>query len=110
MRVPCAETGCSPLTFAALTGRPNRGSTAHGLAPQGLYRAACSLGLHTMAKGSTLLEGTVADPGTRVGQGFDIHRYSDDPERTLVLGGVRFEREPGLHGHSDADVVAHACI
>ena len=46
----------------------------------------------------------------RVGQGFDIHRYSDDPGRSLVLGGVRFEGERGLDGHSDADVVAHACI
>lgn len=46
----------------------------------------------------------------RVGQGFDVHRYSDAPERTLVLGGVRFDGERGLHGHSDADVVAHACI
>lgn len=44
----------------------------------------------------------------RVGQGFDVHRFSDDPTRTLVLGGVVFEGEPGLHGHSDADVVAHA--
>ena len=52
----------------------------------------------------------MADQGMRVGQGFDIHRYSDDPDRSLVLGGVRFERERGLHGHSDADVVAHACI
>ena len=24
----------------------------------------------------------------RVGQGFDIHRFSDDPSRPLVLGGV----------------------
>ena len=52
----------------------------------------------------------MADAGMRVGQGFDVHRYSNDPERTLVLGGVRFEEERGLHGHSDADVVAHACI
>jgi 2-C-methyl-D-erythritol 2,4-cyclodiphosphate synthase len=44
----------------------------------------------------------------RVGQGFDIHRFSDDPSRPLVLGGVRFDGEPGLHGHSDADAVAHA--
>ncbi|MGD9998856.1 MAG: 2-C-methyl-D-erythritol 2,4-cyclodiphosphate synthase [Ilumatobacteraceae bacterium] len=44
----------------------------------------------------------------RVGQGFDIHRFSDDPARALVLGGVRFEGEPGLIGHSDADVIAHA--
>lgn len=44
----------------------------------------------------------------RVGQGFDIHRFSDDPDRRLVLGGVTFEGVPGLHGHSDADAVAHA--
>ena len=44
----------------------------------------------------------------RVGQGFDIHRFSDDPARRLVLGGVVFEGARGLVGHSDADVVAHA--
>ena len=45
----------------------------------------------------------------RVGQGFDIHRFSDDPGRPLVLGGVVFPGAPGLVGHSDADVIAHAC-
>jgi 2-C-methyl-D-erythritol 2,4-cyclodiphosphate synthase len=45
----------------------------------------------------------------RVGQGFDIHAFSDDPARPLVLGGVTFDGEPGLNGHSDADVIAHAC-
>jgi 2-C-methyl-D-erythritol 2,4-cyclodiphosphate synthase len=45
----------------------------------------------------------------RVGQGFDVHRFSDDPARRLVLGGVEFPGEPGLIGHSDADVIAHAC-
>jgi 2-C-methyl-D-erythritol 2,4-cyclodiphosphate synthase len=44
----------------------------------------------------------------RVGQGFDIHPFSDDAERSLMLGGVHFEGERALHGHSDADVVAHA--
>ena len=44
----------------------------------------------------------------RVGQGFDVHRFSDDPARVLVLGGQVFEGEPGLVGHSDADAVAHA--
>ena len=44
----------------------------------------------------------------RVGQGFDIHRFSDDPDRPLVLGGCVFPEEPALHGHSDADAVAHA--
>jgi 2-C-methyl-D-erythritol 2,4-cyclodiphosphate synthase len=45
----------------------------------------------------------------RVGQGFDVHAFSDDPARPLVLGGVSFPDGPGLVGHSDADVVAHAC-
>ncbi len=45
----------------------------------------------------------------RVGNGFDVHRFTDDPSRVLVLGGVTFEGERGLEGHSDADVVAHAC-
>jgi 2-C-methyl-D-erythritol 2,4-cyclodiphosphate synthase len=44
----------------------------------------------------------------RVGQGFDIHAFSDDPARVLVLGGVTFAGERGLAGHSDADVIAHA--
>ncbi|MDO9174835.1 MAG: 2-C-methyl-D-erythritol 4-phosphate cytidylyltransferase, partial [Actinomycetota bacterium] len=51
---------------------------------------------------------TVSVPHIRVGQGFDIHRFSDDPARVLVLGGVVFEGARGLHGHSDADAVAHA--
>jgi 2-C-methyl-D-erythritol 2,4-cyclodiphosphate synthase len=46
----------------------------------------------------------------RIGQGFDVHPFSDDDQRTLVLGGIRFDGHPGLAGHSDADVVAHACI
>ena len=46
-------------------------------------------------------------PEMRVGQGFDIHPFSDDPGRRLVLGGVVFDGQ-GLTGHSDADVVAHA--
>ena len=46
----------------------------------------------------------------RVGQGFDVHRFSDDPDRSLVLGGVVFEGTPGLDGHSDADVIAHAVV
>lgn len=44
----------------------------------------------------------------RSGIGIDVHPFSDDPERRLVLGGVTFEGEKGLVGHSDADVVAHA--
>ena len=44
----------------------------------------------------------------RVGIGFDVHPFSDDPSRPLVLGGVTIAGERGLVGHSDADVAAHA--
>lgn len=43
----------------------------------------------------------------RVGLGFDVHPFTDDPGRRLILGGVVLDG-PGLRGHSDADVVAHA--
>lgn len=45
----------------------------------------------------------------RIGHAFDVHPFSDDPDRQLVLGGIVFEGEQGLAGHSDADVIAHAC-
>jgi 2-C-methyl-D-erythritol 2,4-cyclodiphosphate synthase len=45
-------------------------------------------------------------PERRVGIGYDVHRLGAD--RPLVLGGVEFPDEPGLEGHSDADVLAHA--
>src|SRR4051812_42877707 len=44
----------------------------------------------------------------RVGIGIDIHPFSDEPARPLVLGGVVLAGERGLAGHSDADAVAHA--
>ncbi|MEL7210455.1 MAG: 2-C-methyl-D-erythritol 2,4-cyclodiphosphate synthase [Actinomycetota bacterium] len=44
----------------------------------------------------------------RVGHGYDIHRFSDEPDRPLVLGGVTIEGSRGLEGHSDADAIAHA--
>jgi 2-C-methyl-D-erythritol 2,4-cyclodiphosphate synthase len=42
----------------------------------------------------------------RVGLGFDVHPI--DASRELWLGGVPFEGEPGLAGHSDGDAVCHA--
>jgi 2-C-methyl-D-erythritol 2,4-cyclodiphosphate synthase len=43
----------------------------------------------------------------RVGLGFDVHPFSADEGRPLVLAGVTVAG-PGLTGHSDADAVAHA--
>ena len=42
----------------------------------------------------------------RIGHGYDIHRLV--PGRPLVLGGVHFETDYGLEGHSDADCLTHA--
>jgi 2-C-methyl-D-erythritol 2,4-cyclodiphosphate synthase len=44
----------------------------------------------------------------RVGIGVDAHGFSG--AKPLILGGVEFAGEPGLAGHSDGDVVAHALI
>ncbi len=46
----------------------------------------------------------------RIGHGFDVHRFSDDPNRELRVGLVRIDGEMGLVGHSDADVATHALI
>ena len=50
----------------------------------------------------------MTEPVIRVGQGFDVHAFSGDAERPLVLGGVPFPGMSGLAGHSDGDVIAHA--
>lgn len=42
----------------------------------------------------------------RIGHGYDIHRTVAG--RPLVLGGVRFDADFGLEGHSDADCLTHA--
>lgn len=42
----------------------------------------------------------------RIGYGYDIHRIAE--ARPLVLGGVRFQTDYGLLGHSDADCLTHA--
>ncbi len=44
----------------------------------------------------------------RTGIGWDSHRLVAG--RPLILGGVRFEHELGLDGHSDADVLTHAVM
>lgn len=44
----------------------------------------------------------------RIGQGLDVHAFSPDADRPLILGGVMIPDGPGLAGHSDSDVVLHA--
>ena len=42
----------------------------------------------------------------RIGQGYDVHRLTEN--RKLIIGGVGIPYEKGLLGHSDADVLLHA--
>lgn len=44
----------------------------------------------------------------KIGNGFDVHAFCEG--RDLILGGVKFEHERGLLGHSDADVLTHAIM
>jgi 2-C-methyl-D-erythritol 2,4-cyclodiphosphate synthase len=44
----------------------------------------------------------------RIGLGVDAHAFADGIP--LVLGGIRFNDDRGLAGHSDGDVVTHALI
>lgn len=46
----------------------------------------------------------------RSGIGYDIHRFAKGQNRELYLGGILFKNEPGLEGHSDADVIIHAAV
>ena len=46
-------------------------------------------------------------PG-RTGIGTDVHRFSSDPSKKLYLGTIEWPGVPGLDGHSDGDVAAHA--
>lgn len=42
----------------------------------------------------------------RIGQGFDVHAFSDGDH--VMLGGVRVPHTRGVEAHSDGDVVIHA--
>lgn len=46
----------------------------------------------------------------RVGQGFDVHAFSDaeNPGNKIVLGGVVIQFKKSLMAHSDGDVLLHA--
>jgi 2-C-methyl-D-erythritol 2,4-cyclodiphosphate synthase len=44
----------------------------------------------------------------RIGEGWDVHALV--PGRPLIVGGVTVPHTLGLLGHSDADVLVHACI
>ena len=43
-----------------------------------------------------------------IGHGFDVHVFSNNPDRSLILGGVVLDGYRGLEAHSDGDVVLHS--
>lgn len=46
----------------------------------------------------------------RIGQGFDVHRFTGPGQRPLRLMGIEVPHDRGLEGHSDADVMLHALM
>ena len=44
----------------------------------------------------------------RIGQGFDVHRFTDG--KTIILCGVEIEHDKKLEGWSDADCPVHALM
>lgn len=42
----------------------------------------------------------------RIGQGFDVHAFTEGD--CIILGGVRIPHHRGLKAHSDGDVLLHA--
>jgi 2-C-methyl-D-erythritol 2,4-cyclodiphosphate synthase len=58
----------------------------------------------------TIPPGPLSAPLPVVGIGLDVHRFAPpDAGRALRLAGLEWPGEPGLEGHSDGDVAAHAC-
>jgi 2-C-methyl-D-erythritol 4-phosphate cytidylyltransferase/2-C-methyl-D-erythritol 2,4-cyclodiphosphate synthase len=46
---------------------------------------------------------------TRIGSGFDVHRFAADGTH-VTLCGIEIAHDHGLAGHSDADVALHAVV
>ncbi|MFK7862676.1 MAG: 2-C-methyl-D-erythritol 2,4-cyclodiphosphate synthase [Pseudohongiellaceae bacterium] len=52
----------------------------------------------------------MATANLRVGHGFDVHKFcvQFDPNKPLVLAGLRLDENYSLEAHSDGDVILHA--
>lgn len=44
----------------------------------------------------------------RVGIGQDSHKFSNNPDKKLFLGGIEIKDEPGLESNSDGDPIMHS--
>jgi len=93
--------------LSALEAHPETTDEASALEAAGFHVRAVA-GEESNLKVTTRADLPQASVITTTGFGFDIHAFSRDPERQLMLGGVKFDGAPGLDGHSDADVLLHA--
>ena len=93
-----AEALLASSELAERPGQPASASTSSALPGR---QGELASGEEALAPGPSALS-------VRVGHGFDVHAFSQDPGRGLVLGGVTLPGHRGLAGHSDADVVTHA--
>lgn len=63
----------------------------------------------TLPEDFLMAEKLLAQPWeTRTGMGYDVHAFSKDKNRPLMLCGVKVDHPFGLDGHSDADPGLHA--
>lgn len=46
----------------------------------------------------------------RIGHGYDVHRFREDDDGPLRLGGIAVPGTPRLDGYSDGDALIHAVI
>ena len=53
------------------------------------------------------MSGSALSTTIRIGTGYDIHPFSKDKNKKLILGGIEIDHI-GLEGHSDSDAVAHS--
>jgi 2-C-methyl-D-erythritol 4-phosphate cytidylyltransferase/2-C-methyl-D-erythritol 2,4-cyclodiphosphate synthase len=57
---------------------------------------------------ASLLKADSRRAGPRVGIGIDVHAFAEGSDTELWVAGLLWPGEPGLVGHSDGDVAAHA--
>jgi 2-C-methyl-D-erythritol 4-phosphate cytidylyltransferase/2-C-methyl-D-erythritol 2,4-cyclodiphosphate synthase len=62
--------------------------------------------MEDLARGEQFLAQSQKQNITRVGTGFDVHRFITG--RSVILCGIEIPFEKSLEGHSDADVAMHA--
>src|SRR5699024_16604 len=89
-----------------------RDAAAAGHQPAGhlrRHRSSAGADRRFRVRGRAAMSEPVAAALPRVGIGVDVHAFAPaEAARELWVAGLLWEGEPGLAGHSDADVACHA--